>query len=344
MSKSGNYIEFIKEIKKGNPEPIYFLFGEEPFFIDRIVDFFEENIIPPNLRDFNQTTVYGKDISGRGVVDIVSRFPMMSDIQLIVVKEANQIDDFGALAPIVLKPVKSTVLVLTYPKKTLDKRIKINKDLLAKAKVFESQMYYDNQIPELASHFFEELGLRSDPRTQALLAEFVGTDVSRLYNEIQKLSLVLPADYKVTPEDIQEYIGISKEYSVFELQKSIALKEEKKSFYILNNLLLNSKSNPPLAIISLLFNFVQKAFGLRGASGNDQELSRKIGVNPFFLKDYKNFNASYSYHEHTIILEILLHFDLLFKGAIGDKTPPDDKILELLSYIFKAGEKITAPI
>lgn len=315
------------------------MFGEEPFFIDRIVDFFEKNIIPENLRDFNQTVVYGKDISGRGVVDLVSRFPMMSDIQLVVVREVNQMDDFNALEPIIRKPVKSTVLVLTYPRKSLDKRIKINKDLLAQAKVFESPLYYDNQIPELAARFFEEFGLHADQKTLVLLAEFIGTDISKLYNEVQKLSLVLPENHKVTPDDIQEYIGISKEYSVFELQKAVAQRDEKRSFYILTNLLLNAKTNPPLAIISLLFNFIQKSFGLRGRQGNDQELAGKIGVNPFFLKDYKLFNASYSYHEHTIILEALLHFDLLFKGALGDRTPPDDKMLELLSYIFKAGER-----
>ncbi len=339
MSKSLSYSEFIKDIQKGKPNPIYFLFGEETFFIDRIVDYFEENIIPENLRSFNQTIVYGKDISGRGVVDLVSRFPMMSEHQLVIVKEVNQIENFNDLASIIKKPVPSTILVLTYPKKSLDKRIKINKDLLAAAKVFESQLFYDNQIPELANQFFKEFRLQADQKTLMLLAEYIGTDISKLYNEIKKLSLVVPEGHKVTPEDVQQYIGISKEFSVFELQKTIAQKDEKKSFYILHNLLLNSKTNPPLAIISMLFNFVQKCFGLRGAQGSDQELARKIGVNPFFLKDYKLFNTSFNYQEHTIILEALLHFDLLYKGVIGDRTPPDEKMLELLSYIFKSGEK-----
>lgn len=334
MSKFSKYNELMKSLKNKAFSPVYFFYGEEVFFINRLCDYIENNVIDASLRSFNQFLVYGKDITGSGLVEMVMRYPMMSEKQLVIVKDFQDVKGTEALIPLIEKPVPSTVLVLIYPKGKPDSRLKIFKSILQKSVTFESPIIYDNQVPALLEDFFKEFGLAYEPATIALLSEYVGTDVSNMYNEIEKLSLALPKGHTVKAKDIEELTGISKEYTVFELQKALAVKDEGKCFKILQNLLQHTKNNHPTTIISVLFTFVHKAMGIRGIQISDQDAAKKIGVNPFFVKDYRSFNNSYTFEEHANIIEALLMYDLMYKGVMGDNTPEIEKMNELLMIIF----------
>lgn len=334
MSKLNKYNDLMKSLKKNEFSPVYFFYGEEVFFINRLCEYIENNVVDTTLRSFNQFLVYGKDITGPGLVEMAMRYPIMSEKQLIVVKDFQDVKGADALISIIEKPIPSTVLVLVYSRSKPDNRLKVFKSILKNTVTFESPVIYDNQVPSLLEEFFREFGLGYEAATIALLSEYVGTDVSNMYNEVEKLSLALPKEYTVKAKDIEELTGISKEYTIFELQKAIASKDEKKSFKILQNLLKHSKNNHPTSIISVLFSFVHKAMGIRGLQISDQDAARKIGVNPFFVKDYRSFNNAYTFEEHANMIEAFLLYDLMYKGVMGDTTPEEEKMYELIMLIF----------
>ncbi len=334
MAQINSYKNLIAQIRSGKIQPIYLLIGEEPFFSDALLDVFENELIPESLRSFNLSYFYGKDCSGRDIADAAMRMPMMTERQVVIVRDADLVKDFESLTTVVQRPVPSTVLVFVASKK-LDLRNSVKKQLTQAAEVYEAPKIYENNMASIARDFLKEAGLEFTPEVPELLAEFIGVNVSGLHNEIQKLKLVLAeGNTVVNVQHIEEFIGFSKEFSVFELQKSIAERNKERAFAVLNNMILHSRSNNPIATISILFNFVYKSFGIRGNKEQDKVLSSLIGVNPFLLKDYKVFNKNYTLYEHTIVLEALLHYDLLFKGVVGDKSPSPSVLFEMVSIFF----------
>jgi DNA polymerase III subunit delta len=334
------YKSLIGDIRSGDIKPLYLLIGEESFFCDALVEVFEHEIVPEPLQSFNVSHFYGKECNGREIADAAMRMPMMAERQVVIVRDADLVKDFEGLTTVVKRPVPSTVLVFVATKK-LDARNALKKQLAQIAEVYETPKLYENHMPGIAKELLEDAGLSFSPEIPELLAEFIGVNVSGLYNEVQKLKLVLGGEKKtkIIPHHIEEFIGFSKEFSVFELQKALAERNKVRAFAILNNILLHSKSNNPIATISILFNFVYKAFGIRGSKEQDKVLASIIGVNPFLLKDYKTFNKNYNLYEHTLLLEALLHYDLMFKGVMGDKTPDASVLFEMISIFFTANKE-----
>jgi DNA polymerase III subunit delta len=340
VSQLNAYKSLIGQIRAGNIKPMYLLIGEESFFCDALVDVFEHEIVPESLRSFNVSHFYGKDCSGREIADAAMRMPMMADRQVVIVRDADLVKEFEGLTAVIKRPVPTTILVFVASKK-LDARNALKKQLSQNAEVYESPKLYENHMPGIAKELLEDAGLSFSPEIPELLAEFIGVNVSGLYNEVQKLKLVLGGEKKtvIVPAHIEEFIGFSKEFSVFELQKALAERNKGRAFAILSNILLHSKSNNPIATISILFNFIYKAFGIRGSKEQDKVLAGLIGVNPFMLKDYKTFNKNYNLYEHTLMLEALLQYDLMFKGVMGDKTPNPSVLFEMISIFFNSNRE-----
>ena len=293
----------IKQIKAKKYAPVYFLTGEEPYYIDFISDFIEDNVLNEGEKGFNQMVLYGKDVECNAIVQNARRFPMMSDYQVIIVKEAQEILDFNkeegqkVLMQYFEKPSPTTILVFNYKYKKLDARKAITKKIATAGVYFTSNKLYDNQLVPWIENHVKSLNLKINARAKMLLAESIGLDLNRMANEIQKVTINLKDGEEITEEQIQKYIGISKDYNVFELQKWLSYKNSSKVFKIINYFGENPKSHPIIPILSNLFSFFSKLmlaheYGVKSES----DVASKLKINPFFSKDYivaiKNYKIS----------------------------------------------------
>ena len=253
-----DYNQIITDLKNKKYLPVYFLEGEEPFFMDQISDFILENVLTEEEKGFNQTILYGKDLSLDSIMTAAKRFPMMAERQVVVIREAQNIKNIEDLAAYVEKPMHSTILVFNYKYKTIDKRKKLYKALQKNGVYLESKPLYDNQIPAWISKYLKEKNLGIDPRAAQMIADFVGSDLQRIVNELNKVTISLLPGTSIMPEDVEKNIGISKDYNIFELQKALGNKDILKSNRIINYFVDNEKQNPLNLIIGNLVTFFRK--------------------------------------------------------------------------------------
>ncbi len=226
-------LKIINDIKAGNIKPIYFLMGEEPYYIDKLSEYIEKNILQEHERDFNQTVLYGRDVTIEDVVSNAKRYPMMADRQVVIVKEAQDlIRTIDKLESYAENPQPTTVLVICYKYKTLDKRKKITKILAQKGVVYESKKLYENQVGEWLKRVLSGKKLNIEPKASAMLVDFLGTDLSKIANELDKLAIILPQGSTITPAIIEENIGFSKDFNIFEFRKAIGERNQLKSYKI----------------------------------------------------------------------------------------------------------------
>ncbi|MDH3322896.1 MAG: DNA polymerase III subunit delta, partial [Flavobacteriaceae bacterium] len=248
--------QIVDEINSGKTKPIYFLMGEEAFYIDKISDYIENNVLKEEEKGFNQMVLYGRDVSIDEIVANAKRFPMMADKQVVIVKEAQDLSrTIENLVAYAENPQPSTVLVLCYKYKTLDKRKKLSKVIAKNGCLFESKPLYDNQVSDWISSNLKEKGYQIEPKAGHMLVEFLGTNLSKIDNELEKLTLILPKGTVISPLHIEENIGISKDFNNFELRKAVGEKQVVKVNQIANYFAQNSKSNPLVMTISLLNSF-----------------------------------------------------------------------------------------
>jgi DNA polymerase-3 subunit delta len=310
--------------------------GEEPYYIDKLTEFIEENVLQEHERDFNQTILYGRDVTIEDIIGSAKRFPMMADRQVIIVREAQElsrtIDKLEAYAE---NPQPTTVLVFAYKYKTLDKRKKITKLLDKVGVVYESKKLYENQVGEWIKRVLAAQGYGIEPNAAAILVEFLGTDLSKINNELEKLKIILPKGHILTPSDIEENIGFSKDFNNFELRKAIGEKNQVKAYQIIDYFSQNPKDNPLVVTTGLVFGFFSQLLQYHGLKDKSQMNAAKVlKVNPFFVKDFEVAFRNYPMKKVSTIVSALRTLDVKSKGVGAASTSQHDLLKELLITIF----------
>ncbi|GAB3712384.1 DNA polymerase III subunit delta [Flavobacterium koreense] len=329
-------VKIINDIKAGNIKPIYFLMGDEPYYIDKLTEYIEQNVLQEHERDFNQTILYGRDVTIEDVVGNAKRFPMMADRQVVVVREAQELSrTIDKIESYVENPQPTTVLVFAYKYKTLDKRKKVTKLLDKHGVVFESKKMYDNQVGTWISRVLQGKGYSIEPKANAMLVEFLGNDLSRISNELNKLQIILPKGHTINPKDIEENIGFSKDFNVFELQNALGSRNQLKAYQIAQYFADNPKDNPMVVTTSLVFSFFIKLLKYHGLKDkNPKNVAAVLGVSPFFLKDYDVALKNYPMKKVSSIVATLRDIDVKSKGVGANSLPNHDLLKEMLVKIF----------
>jgi DNA polymerase-3 subunit delta len=329
-------LKIVNDIKAGNIKPIYFLMGEESYYIDKLSDYIEQNVLTEDEKGFNQTVLYGRDVTIEDIVSTAKRYPMMAERQVVIVKEAQDltktIDKFESYAE---NPMPSTVLVFCYKYKTLDKRKKLPKLIAKSGVLYESKKLYENQIGEWIKRVLSGKSYSIEPKANAMLVEFLGTDLSKINNELEKLQIILPKGSTITPKHIEENIGFSKDFNVFELRKAIGDRNQLKAYTIADNFAQNPKDNPIVMTTSLIFSFFVQLLKYHGLKDkNPKNVAAVLGVNPFFLKDYDIALKNYPMRKVSQIVGSLRDVDVKSKGVGANALPQSDLLREMLYKIF----------
>ncbi|WP_410220087.1 DNA polymerase III subunit delta [Pedobacter sp.] len=326
-------VDIIKDLKARKFKPIYLLQGEEPFYIDQIVDYMEEHILSDGEKGFNQTVLYGKDTDMATILNAAKRYPMMSDYQLIIVKEAQDLKwikegEGNKEAEFVLnyfeKPLPTTILVFAYKYGNFDKRKKIYKAINSSGLVFQSDPVRDYKLMPWIEDYIKEKGYRIAPQAAALMAEYLGTDLSKIANEVEKLCLNIHKDTLIEPDHIQKNIGISKEYNVFELQKALAGRNILKCNQIINYFANNPKANPMVMVMANLNSYFTKILKYHYLV-NKADAAKELGVSPYFIKDYEQAARTFSLPKMFDVISLMREYDLKSKGleSTGNTTDGD---------------------
>jgi len=326
------YEEILTSIKKRSFKPIYFLMGDEGWFIDQITDTIANDVLTVEEKGFNQTIMYGKDVNIDQVMMAARRYPMMTEYQVIIVKEAQNIEDIDKLEIYLQNPLKSTILVINYKYKTLDKRKKLTKLIDSTGVLFEAKRLYDNQIPSWINAQIRLAGKTIDPKACVLITENVGAELSKIAGELNKLVVASGPDVKhLLPEHVEKYIGISKDYNVFELQKAIQSKDFFKANQIAISFGRNAKENPFPVTVSSLFGFFVKLLMVHYLPDKSPvNIASALKINPYFANDYSAGIKNYSAMKVIQNISILREYDMKGKGFATANTDPGELIKDLV--------------
>ncbi|NDI99112.1 DNA polymerase III subunit delta [Flavobacterium sp. LaA7.5] len=329
-------LKIVNDIKAGIIKPIYFFMGEEPYYIDKLTEYIEDTILTEDEKGFNQSVLYGKDVSIEEVLSNARRYPMMAERQVVIVKEAQELSrTIDKLESYAENPQPTTVLVFAYKYKTLDKRKKVTKLLNQAGVVFESKKLYENQVGDWIKRVLSGKGYIIEPKAAAMLVEFLGNDLSRINNELDKLTIILPKGSAVTPKIIEDNIGISKDYNVFELRKAIGERDQLKAYKIADYFSQNPKDNPLVMTTGLVFGFFSQLLQYHGLKDKTPGNAAKIlRVNPYFMKDYDIALRNYPMRKVSSIVATLRDIDVKSKGVGANATPQSDLLKEMLVKIF----------
>jgi len=326
------------DIKNNSFSPIYLLMGEEEYYIDYLTKLIQKNSLKDHEKDFNLNIVYGKDTSIADIISISKQYPVMSEKKLVIVKEAqdlvkkdidgNSLDD---LISYVNSPLDSTILVLNFKHKSLDKRKAIYKAILKNGLVFESKKLYENQAQDWIISYLQSFGFTIDKKSSFLITELLGTDINKIANELDKLIVLKSKVKTINSDDVEKFIGISKDFNVFELRKSIGEKNLFKCMKIIDYFSKNPKSNPIVVIVSLIFDFFVKLFIYHSLSDkSDKSVASALKVSPYFVKDYSSAARNYSMKNISSKISILREFDLKSKGLGATNITNSDLLKELI--------------
>lgn len=332
-----DYQQIISDIKSKKYAPIYFLAGEEPYFIDKISDFVEDNVLLEHEKDFNQTIFYGKDSTPSHIIETCKRFPMMSEKQVVIVKEAQHLaTKLEEFEEYINQPQPSTILVFCHKYKKLDKRKSIGKLITKKTEFFASDKIKDYQLPKWIETYVKKKKLTINPKNALLLSEYLGNDLGKIESEINKLQVILKPGEEITSAVIEEHIGISKDYNVFELQKAVAQKHHENAYKIAHYFGKNEKTHPFVLTLGFLFSYFSKVaiVGFSKNKGNDNALAKEAGISPYFIKDYKMAAKNYSPTKLVKIVGYLKDYDLKSKGVNNTTATHSDLLKELLFKIL----------
>lgn len=327
--------QIMNDLKNKIYKPIYFLEGEEAYYIDEITNYISKNVLQESEKAFNQIVMYGKDVDISLVDNTARRFPMMANHQVIIIKEAQNIKKIDDLVFYASNPLKSTILVINYKYKTLDKRKKVYKEIEKNGLVFESKKLYDNQVPDWIRNYLKTRGRAIDDVSCMLLTEFLGTDLSKIVNELDKLILTVRETDKITPKHIEENIGFSKDYNNFELSNALAKKDVLKANRIVNYFAVNQKEVPLVQTITSLFFYFSKVLAIHYIKSPDSKIiASELKVNPFFVKDYIAASKKYDLKKVVDIISYLREYDLKSKGYGSTSASEGDLLKELIFKIL----------
>jgi DNA polymerase-3 subunit delta len=333
---AATYEEIISDLKNRIFKPVYFLAGEEPYYIDLITEYIQEKVLPEAEKAFNQIILYGDDTNIAAIIDTARRFPMMASHQVLIIKEAQSLKKLDDLIIYLEKPLLSTILVFSYKYKTIDKRTKLFKILESHGVYFESARIRDYLIPAWIERYLMIKGIKTEPNASAMLTEYLGTDLHKIVNELEKLIITLPADRPViTTTLIEKNIGISKDYNIFELQKAIGEKNVLKANMIVHYFADNPKDNPITLSVASLFGFFSKLLTFHYLTDKTKNnVASVLKVNPFFVKEYENSASKYNVSKTVQIISLLRTYDMKSKGFGDPGTDPGDLLKELVFRIL----------
>ncbi len=327
--------KILQDWKAKKFRPIYWLEGEEPYYIDMLLNYAENNLLSPAEAEFNLTVFYGKDAEMPAIINACRRYPMFAERQVVILREAQMMRDVEGLIPYIEKPQPSTVFVVAYKDKKLDGRKQMAKLVAKSGELFSTKKLYDNQLPAWVEQMVKEQGLTIHARAQQLLVDHIGNDLSRLYNETVKLAVNLGKRKNITEDDIEEFIGVSKEFNVFELQSAFGQKNLTKTVQIIQYFESNPKAGPIQMILPSLFNFFSKVYMLYALRGADQQtLSTQLGVKPYFLNEYLASSQKYSFQQIERALLLLHQYNLKSVGIDNARNTDADLMKELAVKIM----------
>ena len=352
--------KIISDLKNKVYHPVYFLMGEEPYFIDAVANYIEKNVLDDSEKEFNQTILYGGETNILQVISEAKSYPMMSNYRVVIIKEAQNMKGLtpsgspkggekgegteekkNPLENYLNNPQKSTILVFCHKYKTVDMRSAFAKTLGKKAVVMKSDTMYDYKVPKWIEGFLAEKKYSIEPQAGALLTEFLGNDLSKIANELEKLFINIPEDKdlpagrQVTTDHIYKYIGISKEYNNFELQSAIGKRDALKANRILNYFASNPKDNPLVMTVALLGGYFSKVLTYHYLPDKSQNnVASALKVNPFFVKDYTLAAGNYPPKKTMDVISLLRQYDLRSKGFESNSVDEGELLKELVFRII----------
>lgn len=328
----------LADISKRKLKPIYLLHGEEAYYIDLITHALEHKVLSEAEKGFNQTVLYGKDTDWATLLNTAKRYPMMSDYQVVIVKEAQNLkwdkaDEF--FQAYVEKPLTTTVLVFAYKYGKFDKRKKVYKSIEKSGVVLESAKIYDNKLAPWIDEYVKERGMKIHPQAAALMSEYLGTELSKVANELDKMMLNVPKEREIGVADVQNNIGISKDFNVFELNTALGKKDILKVNQIIDYFSANPKSNPIPVVMGSLYSYFSKILKFHYLPDKSQQTAAKeLGVHPFFVKDYEMAARNYSIMKLFHIMSYLREYDLKSKGVDAVNLEPEDLLKEMMFKVL----------
>ena len=321
----------ISDWKKKTYKPVYWLEGEEEYFIDKVMQYAENNILNESETGFNLSVFYGKDADWAAVINACRRYPMFAERQVVLLKEAQQMRDIEKLEAYIENPLLSTVFVVSYKEKKVDGRTRLAKLLKEKGVVLSTKKLYDNQLPAWTEELIESKELTISQKALMLLVDHIGNDLSRIENEIDKISINLGKRKSITETDVEQYVGVSKDFNVFELQTALATKNLSRCIQIIQYFEANPKAAPIQLILPSLYGFFSKVFMVYGLNSRDEKVvAASLGVNPFFVKDYLKATSIYTYPDVEKIILLLSDYNLKSIGINNAGTPDASLLKEMV--------------
>lgn len=327
--------KIISQLKKKIYSPVYLLHGEEPFFIDKISDYIEEHVLDESEKAFNQTVVYGKDTEPFQLISMLKEYPAGAPYKVVIVKEAQDIKNLENLENYLEKPVPTSILVLSFKHKKVDKRKKFYLSIKKKGVIFESKPVYENKIPQWINDYVHSQGYTITDKSVLLLTEYLGNNLGKITNEVQKLLINIPKDKQIDENDIEKNIGISKDFNVFELQDALGIKDVLKVNRIINYFAANEKEHHAIKVIAMLYAFFHKLFLYHFLEDKSKNTAAsKLGVPPYFVHKYAAASRKYPTRKLSDIMHHLRVYDLKAKGLNNDSTSSGELLKELTFKIL----------
>ncbi len=330
------YQDILQDLKNKKYSPVYFLMGEEPYFIDLVTNYIEQNALTEEEKTFNQIVLYGKDTDVPGIIESSRRFPMMSSQQVVIVREAQGLAKIEDLIYYVDNPLASTILVINYKYKKLDKRKKLFKALGKKGVILDSRRLYDDKIPAWINSYLGTHKKKIEPKAAMILTEFLGNDLGKIANELDKLVLILDqADVLISPKHIEENIGISKDYNNFELNNALAQRNVLKANRIVKYFESNPRSNPITLSITSMYFFFSKLLNYHFLKDRSRRnVASVLKIDPYFVQDYERASKNYNPSRTVRAISLLREFDLKSKGFGNVSASHGDLLKELVYKII----------
>jgi len=331
-----SYEQILTDLRKKVYSPVYFLMGEEPYYIDVLSDFIQNNVLAETEKEFDQTILYGKDVDINTVINAAKRYPMMGTHQILIVKEAQLIKDWDNLVHYLSKPLKSTILVFCYKYGTPDKRKKWVLEMNKVATVYESSKLRDYEVGAWISKYCKSKNVSIDEKAAAMLSDFLGNDLSKLVHELEKLVLTKPAGMQsITPELVEKNIGISKDFNVFELQSALINREVLKANRIIQYFAENKKANPMVLVLAQLFKFFSELMLYHYLPDKSQGVvASELKINPYFVKDYQKASQVFGAWKTMNIISFIRDTDSRYKGIDNPSAEEGDLMKELVFKIL----------
>ena len=334
MAKETTYEEIARDLKNRIYKPVYYLMGEESYYIDRISEYIAQTVLNENEKEFNQTILYGADTDIATIINAAKRYPMMSKYQVVIVKEAQGVKNIDELSYYLQKPLESTILVLCHKHGVLDRRKKLAAEIEKVGVLFESKKIKDTQLAGFITSYLKRKSIEIEPKASEMMAEFVGTDLSRMAGELEKLIITLPKGQKrITPEQIEQNIGISKDYNNYELRNALIIKDVFKANQIIKYFEENPKTNPLQMTLSVLFNFFSNLMlAYYAPEKSEQGIAAQLGLkSPWQSKDYLAAMRKYSGVKVMQIIGEIRYCDAKSKG-VGNSSLGDGELLREFVY------------